>query len=106
VHVVTPNKKANSGDLARYQSTLAAAAEGGAKWMVEGTIGAGLPIVSTLRSLRASGDSIKIVQVGITERTGNCDTAQKNVPHKPPTPLKLPKLYTQLTPLRLDPHPP
>jgi len=62
VHVVTPNKKANSGDLARYQSTLAAAAEGGAKWMVEGTIGAGLPIVSTLRSLRASGDSIKIVQ--------------------------------------------
>jgi homoserine dehydrogenase len=62
VHVVTPNKKANSGDLARFKATQAAAAESGAKWMVEGTIGAGLPIVSTLRTLRASGDRVKSVQ--------------------------------------------
>jgi hypothetical protein len=30
--------------------------------MYEGTIGAGLPIVSTLRTLRASGDQVKSVQ--------------------------------------------
>ena len=29
--------------------------QGNAKWLYEGTIGAGLPIVSTLRTLRASG---------------------------------------------------
>ena len=62
VHVVTPNKKANSGDLARFKTLQAAAEKGGAKWMYEGTIGAGLPIVSTLRTLRASGDSVKSVQ--------------------------------------------
>lgn len=62
VHVVTPNKKANSGDLARFQAIHAAAEASGAKWLYEGTIGAGLPIVSTLRTLRASGDSVKSVQ--------------------------------------------
>lgn len=62
VHVVTPNKKANSGALARFKSIRAAAEGSGAKWMVEGTIGAGLPIVSTLRTLRASGDRVKSVQ--------------------------------------------
>ena len=56
VHVVTPNKKANSGDLARFRRFRASADESGAKWLYEGTIGAGLPVVSTLRTLRASGD--------------------------------------------------
>ena len=62
VHVVTPNKKANSGDLTRYELTKQAALDGNAKWLYEGTIGAGLPIVSTLRTLRASGDEIRVVQ--------------------------------------------
>ena len=62
VHVVTPNKKANSGDLKRFESVNAAAAKGNAKWLYEGTIGAGLPIVSTLRTLRASGDEVRVVQ--------------------------------------------
>ena len=62
VHVVTPNKKANSGDLTRYELTKQAALDGNAFWLYEGTIGAGLPIVSTLRTLRASGDEIRVVQ--------------------------------------------
>ena len=62
VHVVTPNKKANSGDLTRFELTKQAALDGNAFWLYEGTIGAGLPIVSTLRTLRASGDTIRVVQ--------------------------------------------
>ena len=62
VHVVTPNKKANSGDLKRFEKIKNAAKEGNAKWLYEGTIGAGLPIVSTLRTLRASGDEVRVVQ--------------------------------------------
>ena len=62
VHVITPNKKANSGDLKRFEATKAAAAKGDAHWLYEGTIGAGLPIVSTLRTLRASGDEVRSVQ--------------------------------------------
>ena len=62
VHVVTPNKKANSGDSVRFESIKTAAKQGNAKWLYEGTIGAGLPIVSTLRTLRASGDEVRVVQ--------------------------------------------
>jgi aspartokinase/homoserine dehydrogenase 1 len=62
VHVVTPNKKANSGALDRYERIQKAAKEGKAKWLVEGTIGAGLPVVSTLRTLRATGDEVRGVQ--------------------------------------------
>jgi len=62
VHVVTPNKKANSGDLARFRRFQAAADEGESVWLYEGTIGAGLPVVSTLRTLRASGDRVRSVQ--------------------------------------------
>ena len=62
VHVITPNKKANSGDLKRFEATKAAAEKGDARWLYEGTIGAGLPVVSTLRTLRATGDEVRSVQ--------------------------------------------
>lgn len=62
VHVVTPNKKANSGELKRFEKIKSAATTGNSKWLYEGTIGAGLPIVSTIRTLRASGDEIRSVQ--------------------------------------------
>ena len=61
-HVVTCNKKVNSGDLAYYKRCVDATQSTGGKWFVEATIGAGLPIVSTLRTLRATGDSVEIVQ--------------------------------------------
>ena len=63
-HVVTCNKKVNSGDLAYYKRCIDATRSpaGGGKWFVEATIGAGLPIVSTLRTLRATGDDVEVVQ--------------------------------------------
>ena len=61
-HVATPNKKCNSGPMERYKACLDAAVSGKSKWFVEATIGAGLPVVSTLRTLRATGDEIQSVQ--------------------------------------------
>jgi len=62
-HVATCNKKANSGDLTYYRSCVEAAnTRGNGKWFVEGTIGAGLPVVSTLRTLRATGDRLESVR--------------------------------------------
>ena len=58
-HVATPNKKVNSGPLERYQSCIdASSSPDGGQWYVEATIGAGLPVVSTLRTLRATGDRV------------------------------------------------
>merc|ERR1719217_1523983 len=63
VHVVTPNKKAGSGDLKRWQQCKAAMAETGAQWGDETTVGAGLPILNTLRTdLLGTGDKVKTIE--------------------------------------------
>ena len=45
IHVVTPNKKANSGDLAYYRELQATRRATGSHYLYETTVGAGLPIV-------------------------------------------------------------
>ncbi len=62
IHVVTPNKKANSGDLAYYGSLRAARRASGAHYLYETTVGAGLPVIQTLRDLRETGDEIASIE--------------------------------------------
>jgi aspartokinase/homoserine dehydrogenase 1 len=62
IHVVTPNKRANSGDLTLYGSVQAARRGSGAHYLYEATVGAGLPIMQTLRDLRETGDEIRQVE--------------------------------------------
>ncbi|KAG8942491.1 hypothetical protein FRC03_003161 [Tulasnella sp. 419] len=62
IHVVTPNKKAYSSDLQLYVDIAAASAETGAKFLNESTVGAGLPIISTLKDLVATGDKIHKIE--------------------------------------------
>ena len=58
VHVVTPNKKAFSGAQTLYDEIVAASRESGAKFLHESTVGAGLPVISTLKDLVATGDKV------------------------------------------------
>ncbi|KAL1660650.1 homoserine dehydrogenase-domain-containing protein [Schizophyllum commune] len=58
INVVTPNKKAFSGDVALYDALVGASAKSGAKCFHEATVGAGLPVISTLKDLVATGDKI------------------------------------------------
>ena len=62
IHIVTPNKKANSADLAYYHRLQAARRAGGSHYLYEATVGAGLPIVHTLRDLRETGDEISSIE--------------------------------------------
>lgn len=62
IHVVTPNKQAGSGPLARYQSIRAAAAASGARFRYEATVGAGLPVITTLRDLVDTGDEVLSIE--------------------------------------------
>ena len=43
IHVVTPNKKANSGALPYYRALQDAARTAGTHYLYEATVGAGLP---------------------------------------------------------------
>jgi bifunctional aspartokinase / homoserine dehydrogenase 1 len=62
IHVVTPNKKANSGALSLYSALKDARRQGGSHYLYEATVGAGLPIIQTLRDLRETGDEIRRIE--------------------------------------------
>ncbi|KHN24032.1 Bifunctional aspartokinase/homoserine dehydrogenase 2, chloroplastic, partial [Glycine soja] len=58
IHVITPNKKANSGPLYEYLRLRALQRQSYTHYFYEATVGAGLPIISTLRGLLETGDRI------------------------------------------------
>jgi aspartokinase/homoserine dehydrogenase 1 len=58
IHVVTPNKKGNAGPLNRYKDARRAARRMFSHYYTEATVGAGLPIISTLRDLVQTGDRV------------------------------------------------
>jgi len=60
--VATPNKKGFSGDKALFARIVAASAKTGAKWLNESTVGAGLPVINTLKEMVASGDKVKKIE--------------------------------------------
>src|SRR5271166_1495803 len=62
IHVVTPNKKANSGALPEYRALKEAARAAGTHYLYEATVGAGLPVIQTLRDLRETGDDIRRIE--------------------------------------------
>lgn len=75
VAVVAANKKPFAGELALYRRHLAAAAAGGAPLHFEATAGAGLPILSTLHDLIATGDQIRRID-GVLSGTANAVFAE------------------------------
>ncbi|HLZ97093.1 MAG TPA: bifunctional aspartate kinase/homoserine dehydrogenase I [Steroidobacteraceae bacterium] len=62
IHVVTPNKKANSGPWPYYQALQEARRGAGTHYLYEATVGAGLPVIQTLRDLRETGDDITSIE--------------------------------------------
>jgi len=62
INVVTPNKKANSGPLKYYKELRNIQRNGYTHYFYEGTVGAGLPIISTVRNLVDSGDRVQKIE--------------------------------------------
>jgi aspartokinase/homoserine dehydrogenase 1 len=62
LHVVTPNKKANSASLAEFRPMQKARREAGTHYLYEATVGAALPIILTVRDLRETGDGIHTIE--------------------------------------------
>ncbi len=58
LHIVTPNKWANALPWRRYEALIGLLERRKRHFLFEANVGAGLPIVSTLRDLIASGDEI------------------------------------------------
>jgi bifunctional aspartokinase / homoserine dehydrogenase 1 len=58
LHIVTPNKRANVLPWRRYESLKGLLSQRQKHFLYETNVGAGLPVMSTLRDLIASGDEI------------------------------------------------
>jgi bifunctional aspartokinase / homoserine dehydrogenase 1 len=68
LHIITPNKRANVLPWRRYAALMDLLAERRKHFFYEANVGAGLPVISTLRDLIASGDRIVKVE-GIVSGT-------------------------------------
>ncbi|GIU30108.1 bifunctional aspartate kinase/homoserine dehydrogenase I [Shewanella sp. MBTL60-007] len=58
LHVVTPNKKANTRDMAYYQDLRKTALKQRRQFLYETTVGAGLPVIDNLKKLLFAGDKL------------------------------------------------
>lgn len=62
LHVITPNKKANTQSMDFYRMLKAAATSSDRHYLYETTVGAGLPIINSLRELVRTGDKVLEVE--------------------------------------------
>lgn len=58
MHVVTPNKKANTRDYAYYQALRQTALKQRRQFLYETNVGAGLPVIDNLKKLLFAGDKL------------------------------------------------
>jgi len=61
IHVITPNKRAHSGPIAYYQELRRVSRTAHTHFLYEATVGAGLPVIQTLKDLVETGDEIRSI---------------------------------------------
>ena len=62
IHVITPNKRAFSGPYAGYTALQDAADKGSSHYFYETTVGAALPVITTLCDLIYTGDEVRSIR--------------------------------------------
>jgi bifunctional aspartokinase / homoserine dehydrogenase 1 len=62
IHIITPNKKAGTEELPYYHTLMEQGREKGMHFLYETTVGAGLPIINTLKDLIQTGDKIHRIE--------------------------------------------
>ena len=61
IHIITPNKRAHSDSMDYYRRLKATCRGAGTHFLYEATVGAGLPVIRTLRDLVETGDDIESI---------------------------------------------
>ncbi|MGE4584112.1 MAG: bifunctional aspartate kinase/homoserine dehydrogenase I [Sphaerochaeta sp.] len=68
IHVITPNKKAGTAPMPYYRQLLDTCLRTGRRFLYETTVGAGLPVIWTLKDLVQTGDRVHRIE-GIVSGT-------------------------------------
>mmetsp|Transcript_2009 Transcript_2009/g.3856 ORF Transcript_2009/g.3856 Transcript_2009/m.3856 type:complete len:431 (+) Transcript_2009:1663-2955(+) len=59
INVISPGRRAGAGPLSRYDAIREAQRANSAEWQYESSVGAALPILTTLRDLLQTGDEVQ-----------------------------------------------
>ncbi len=70
IAVVTPNKRANTQGNALYERLQRTSRRNQVPYLYETTVGAGLPVISTLRDLIRSGDKVQRIEGALSGTLG------------------------------------
>ncbi len=62
IHIITPNKKANSASQSQYKALQDLKHQHNVQYLYETTVCAGLPVIQTLRDLIQTGDQIERIE--------------------------------------------
>ena len=62
IHVITPNKKAGTAEYSYYKELMDACLSTGSRFLYETTVGAGLPVIWTLKDLVQTGDHVHRIE--------------------------------------------
>ena len=68
MHIVTPNKKAGTASIEYFRDLFNTCLKTGRRFYYETTVGAGLPVIKTLKDLVQTGDKVKSIE-GIVSGT-------------------------------------
>lgn len=69
-HIITPNKRAGSGDFTYYQQLKSCSKTSGRHFLYETTVCAGLPVIKTLQDLIQTGDHIESIEGTVSGTLG------------------------------------
>ncbi len=69
-HIITPNKRAGSGDFSYYQQLKACSKTYGRHFLYETTVCAGLPVIKTLQDLIQTGDEVYSIEGTVSGTLG------------------------------------
>lgn len=61
IHIVTPSKRANSFEQEYFDTLMKYTVNKNTHYLYESTVGAGMPIIQTIKDLRRSGDEVKAI---------------------------------------------
>ena len=62
IHIITPNKKAGTSRRSYYEKLMSEGRKRGKHFLYETTVGAGLPVIGTLKDLIQTGDRIRMIE--------------------------------------------
>jgi aspartokinase/homoserine dehydrogenase 1 len=81
IHVVSANKKPLTIPWAAWQKLLRAARDYHRAYLYETTVGAGLPVIETLKDLIRTGDEIQVIEGSLSGTLGYlCNELMRGVP--------------------------